>query len=246
MKIVDLAIAVLLCALVGAQGTAEAQAETPHPVVVELFTSQGCSSCPPADRYLGDLRQRDDVIALAFHIDYWDHIGWRDPFSLAISTERQRSYVTSMNLWSLYTPQMVIDGRLEGNGSDTRVMGRQIARIAALAQAERGSIPIRLRRDSTDLLVSVGAGPTPYDQDIWLVSARDSHTTEIARGENAGKTLTDYNIVRDSRRLGHWNGRVTELRIPLASLPDDADFVAVLLQETRQGPIHGAARLRLR
>ena len=120
-----------------------------HPVVVELFTSQGCYSCPPADRFIGELKGRADVIALAFHIDYWDYIGWKDPFAIPAHTARQRSYGKTLGLWSIYTPQMVIDGRLEGVGSRTSEISEKIDQVNAMSLAERVSIPVSVTLSTT-------------------------------------------------------------------------------------------------
>ena len=212
-----------------------------HPVVVELFTSQGCYSCPPADKYVGVLKKRENVIALAYHVDYWDYIGWKDPFATPTNTQRQRGYSKAMGLWSIYTPQMVIDGRLEGVGSRTREISDKIGRVSAMSLADRVSIPIALRASPETLSVKIEGGAAPKGGDIWLVTYDDEKTTAIPRGENAGKTLTEYNIVRGVRRLGEWSGRTVSSDYSIKDLGIQADNAVILLQEKGQGAIYGAA-----
>lgn len=220
-----------------------------HPVVVELFTSQGCYSCPPADRFIGELKGRADVIALAFHIDYWDYIGWKDPFAIPAHTARQRSYGKTLGLWSIYTPQMVIDGRLEGVGSRTSEISEKIDQVNAMSLAERVSIPVSVTLSTTSagqrLSVEIEGGAAPKDGEIWLIAYDDSHTTPITRGENAGKTLVGHNIVRDIRRLGGWNGAPVAANFDTRNWSIKADNAVVLLQEKNQGAIYGAAMIKL-
>lgn len=217
-----------------------------HPVVVELFTSQGCYSCPPADKYVGVLKQRENVIALAYHVDYWDYIGWKDPFASPTNTQRQRGYSKAMGLWSIYTPQMVIDGRLEGVGSRTRDISSKISRVGAMSLADRVSIPIDVTVSPEAISVQVQGGAAPKGGDIWLVTYDEEKTTSIPRGENAGKTLTEYNIVRGVWRLGDWRGEPVSTTVEIAHLEGAADKAVVLLQEQGQGPIYGAALASLR
>ena len=217
-----------------------------HPVVVELFTSQGCYSCPPADKFVGVLKQRDNVIALAFHVDYWDYIGWKDPFATPTNTQRQRGYSKAMGLWSIYTPQMVIDGRLEGVGSRTGEISDKIDRVSTMSLADRVSIPIALHATAESLSVKIEGGAAPKDGDIWLVTYDDEKTTAIPRGENAGKTLTEYNIVSGVWRLGDWNGEPVSADYTLKELKIAADNAVILLQEKGQGAIYGSAVARLR
>jgi hypothetical protein len=217
-----------------------------HPVVVELFTSQGCYSCPPADKFVGVLKQRDNVIALAYHVDYWDYIGWKDPFATPANTQRQRGYSKAMGLWSIYTPQMVIDGRLEGVGSRTGEISDKIGRVSTMNLADRVSIPIALNASSENITVKVEGGAAPKGGDIWLVTYDDEETTAIPRGENAGKTLTEYNIVRGVWRLGDWSGEPVSSEYAVKDFQTNADNAVVLLQEKGQGPIYGAAMARLR
>ena len=145
MKRVPLAVAAVVAAISAtallADRPAVARDPDARPTVVELFTSQGCHSCPPADAYLGVLSGRDDIIALAHHVDYWNYIGWKDPFSSPQATERQHSYARAMRKRSVYTPQMVIDGRYDAVGSRRSQVDRAIDRAAVLPPGERIDIP---------------------------------------------------------------------------------------------------------
>jgi hypothetical protein len=201
------------------------------PVVVELFTSQGCSSCPPADAFLTDLsHQRPDVLALAFHVTYWDYLGWKDPYSLNAATLRQREYARHLGEDGVYTPQMVVDGTKGFVGSD-RAEG-----LSAIAAAARKSIPVTLARDGGSLLVTIGAGAGTAQ--VLLVGYDPSHETPIGRGENSGRTLRESNIVRSVTPIGAWTGST----ITLHQSPPAGEGFAVLLQAV-DGRIIGAARL---
>lgn len=212
-------------------------ATDPNPVVVELYTSQGCSSCPPADEFLGELAQRRDVLALAFHVDYWNYIGWQDPFSSPAATERQRTYGNFLELRAIYTPQMVIDGVTHEVGSHRPAVAAAIESAAmrpkiSLALAGNGGEE-RIRIEALD--GDLPAGPAI----VWLVEFDRERTTEVLRGENTGKTLTEYNIVRTFRPIGEWDGSATEIALPDAET--DAEAWAVIVQADPVGPVYAAA-----
>ena len=210
------------------------------PTVVELFTSQGCSSCPPADRILGELSTMPNVIALAFHVDYWNSLGWRDRFSLPIAVERQRGYVRAMQLASAFTPQAVIDGRSSAIGSDKRRI------LAAAANPIDDAVPVVLVVSDGALTISLPEMPARHKYAIFLAAYLPEASTSIARGENSGSTLQEFNIVREFRDLGSWSGHASDLHVPLQSLPSDASRVAVILQSENQGPIVGGATAAVR
>jgi hypothetical protein len=206
-------------------------------VVVELFTSQGCNSCPPADAFLGELAQRPDLIALSLHIDYWNYIGWKDPFSSPEATQRQRDYAGSLGLSSVYTPQMIIDGSFDAVGSDRAEVNEAIA-----AASQRAKIPVTIATSPTGgWLVTMPEAEVDQPATVWLALYDREHVTPVRRGENAGKTLTNYNIVREFRRIGRWDG--TKLDLPLdIGATDLADRgFAVIVQVGATGPILGAA-----
>ncbi len=208
-------------------------------VVVELFTSQGCSSCPPADRLAGELAKRDDVLPLSFHVDYWDYLGWKDPFSSAHSTLRQRNYRGRFGLRYIYTPQMVVGGVSEGVGSHRGKILKFIERAR-----NRPQVPVAVAHpDRKTALITIASGRKPErEAAVWLFAYDRKHTTPIRRGENEGVTLTNTNVVRAIRRIGTWKGEKTEIKVPIAMLGiDGQDGCAIVVQEGGNGPILGAA-----
>ena len=204
-----------------------------RPVVVELFTSQGCSSCPPANAYLNELsRDRRDVLALAFHVTYWDRLGWKDPFSLPAATQRQDQYGHRFGDGS-YTPEMVVDGAAGMVGSDRGDVG------SAIENAKRNSrtaAAVSVIKNGEQVSIQVGSGSG--DAKVLLIGFDHEHTTPIGRGENSGRTLTEANVVRSIRPVGQWSG--TSLRIS-EPFPEGQDVAVVL--EAPDGQIIGASRL---
>jgi len=204
-----------------------------RPVVVELFTSQGCSSCPPANAFLNELaRGRRDVLALAFHVTYWDRLGWKDPFSLNEATTRQDRYGHRFGDGS-YTPEIVVDGATSHVGSHREDVG------AAIEQARRTSetaAAISVSKEGNALAIEVGNGKGSGK--VLLIGFDRDHRTAIRRGENGGRTLEEANVVRSIRAIGAWQGETLRLS---EKVPEGED-VAVLL-ETPDGRIIGAARL---
>jgi hypothetical protein len=226
----------LVCAIFACNRAVNAQ---PRPAVVELFTSEGCSSCPPAEAYLGELAQRRDVIALAFHVDYWDDLGWRDQFGLAEAVQRQRTYAKTLRRSSAYTPQVVIDGQADYVGSDRASIGESLA-------AHRDGVAIALSVRGGQVLIDLAAQTNVAASDIVLVAYRRQAVSAIARGENAGRTLAEFNIVRVIRTLGQWDGKAQQFQTGVDSFPADATDVAALVQPVGQGHIIGAAVRTLR
>jgi hypothetical protein len=216
--------------------TAHAQSRS---AVIELFTSEGCSSCPPAEAYIGELARRSDVLALSFHVDYWDDLGWRDRFALGQAAERQRTYARVLRRSSVYTPQVVIDGRDDYVGSDRTAIGNSLSR-------NRTGVPVGISVRGGEVRVEVGAQEKVPTSDVVLVAYLRTAVSAIGRGENAGRTLEEFNIVRAIHTLGRWEGREQSFEAPLSSLPPDATDVAVLVQPTGQAPIIGAAARSLR
>jgi len=208
-------------------------------VVVELFTSQGCSSCPPADKFLAELAERDDVIALSFHVDYWNYLGWPDPYSSAASTERQRSYRKTLGLRYVYTPQMVVGGADQAVGSGRDAILAAIARRRGTAR-----LPIGISHPAPgELAVTVGAGPRPDRPAAIMLFAYDRmHSTDVRRGENQGVRLVNRNVVRVQRRIGTWNGERMTIRLSVAKLGiAGRDGCAIIVQPPGGGAIRGAA-----
>lgn len=208
------------------------------PVVVELFTSQGCSSCPPADALLGEIARKPGVIAFAWHVDYWDGLGWKDRFALAEAVRRQRGYVKRMSRAGPFTPQAVVGGDTSLIGSDRNAMARALAE-------KRDAIAVRLSRTADAVRVDF---PERWNGslDVYVVSYLASATTDVGRGENAHRSLKEFNIVRSFERLGAWNGTPQQMSVALEKIPRDATSLAVLMQRPGQGAIAGAASIQLR
>jgi len=217
------------------------------PVVVELFTSQGCSSCRPADAYFSALAKRPDVIALGFHVDYWNYIGWNDPFAKPWATTRQRGYQDSLKTRFVYTPQIVVDGAAEAVGSDDEKCDKLID--AAKAKPAPGpTLALHWRADGA-LAIDVGSGESPAGQPatVWLIGFDSAHTTQVLRGENEGRTITDFHPVRSYSQLGKWAGWSAEFIVPAAKVKTLGNGgIAVLLQEHGTGPILTAAEIAQR
>ena len=180
-----------------------------------------------------------NVLALAFHVDYWDSIGWLDKFALPMAGERQRRYVETLRLSSAFTPQVVVDGRSSFVGSDK-------PRILAAMTEPLNTIPIIVEVDREELTVTVPERSVQERYDVDLIAYLPQAATNVGRGENSGRTLREFNIVRQFRSLGVWNGQETVFHAPVDSLPGDATRVAVLLQRAQQGPIVGSATVLLR
>jgi hypothetical protein len=204
-----------------------------RPVVVELFTSQGCSSCPPANAYLNELaRDRSDVLALAFHVTYWDRLGWKDPFSMEAATERQARYGHKFGDGS-YTPEIVIDGASSHVGSRRDEVGPA---IDAAKRQGRTATSVSVAKAGGQLTIDVADGSG--NGKVLLVGFDRDHETAIRRGENGGRTLRESNVVRSLREVGDWQGKALHIS---EKLPDGED-VAVIVQAA-DGRIVGAARL---
>jgi len=227
-----------LSLLLLSSGLLPAIANAASVTVVELFTSQGCSSCPPADALLGELARRPDIVALAYHVDYWDDLGWKDPFSIPEATQRQRGYVKRLSRAGAFTPQAVVSGDTSLIGSNRKEMNQAIA-------MDRDALAIDLSKAGANVSIRF---PESWKEamDVYVVSYLAHATTQVGRGENAKKSLQEFNVVRSFKRLGRWNGKPQTMTVPLATFPRDATAVAVLLQRQGQGAIAGAATISLR
>jgi hypothetical protein len=204
-----------------------------RPVVVELFTSQGCSSCPPANAFLNEMsKDRSDVLPLAFHVTYWDRLGWRDPFSLEAATARQDRYGHRFGDGS-YTPEMVIDGSVGLVGS---YRGEVNAAIARARQSQLAGPDISVGKEGGNVVVRIGSGSG--NGKVLLIGFDHEHTTKIGRGENGGRTLAESNIVRSIRSVGEWSGKPIDIS---EHYPDGQDVAVVI--ESSDGKIVGAGRL---
>jgi hypothetical protein len=222
----------VLCGLALSALPAGAEPRPPaaRPVVVELFTSQGCSSCPPADALFGELARRADVVALGFHVSYWDRLGWKDPWSSEAATERQKSYARRFTDGRIYTPQIVVDGDREMVGSD-----REAVLAAVHADRPPPAAPIGFAADRRLLTIGGGAGRGA----VLLARFVRRRTTEVATGENAGRIARDANAVRALTTLGEWQGAARQFPI---EAPAAGEGIAVLVQAA-DGQMLGAALL---
>jgi hypothetical protein len=211
------------------------------PTLVELFTSQGCSSCPPADDTLARLGARADVAALAFHVDYWDHLGWKDPFAAAAHTRRQRAYRAAFANRSIYTPQMVFGGRVELPGQSEGAALRALA--TASARTSPGPSLLIRRMGGNDLRIEVGAGPVDGEMVVFAAVAGTTKATHVRRGENAGRRLVNTNIVTQLDMLGTYAGaaRIIAWRADLAQ----AAKLVVWVQAQALGPVLAVAQLSI-
>jgi hypothetical protein len=198
--------------------------------VVELFTSQGCSSCPPADRILGQLAKDPNVLAISFPVDYWDYIGWKDTLATPTYTARQKAYASTSGKRQVYTPQVIVNGLTDAVGSD----------LAAIERAEREtaktrgvlSVPLSVVERDGKIDVSVGAaGGAAPTAGVYLLALARSRTVTVQRGENAGATLTYSNVVRAMTKIGDWDGAPVTLQADVSQAHlDGADSYAVILQ----------------
>lgn len=231
----SIAIRLLTAAVVSLPSVALGQS---NPVVVELFTSQGCSSCPPADDYLAGLVGRDDVIPLAFHVDYWDRLGWTDTFASKQFTERQYSYGSAFQNRSVWTPQFVVGGVAYSRGSFRKEVANQIKKIGAAPV--QITLSATLQDGNVAILAEPLAGGLP-DMLVSLVGYSPEETVQIKRGENAGRTISYHNTVTSWTDVAKWNGRnSTSLTV---AAPSSAQM-AVIVQAQGFGPIIAAAHVK--
>ncbi|SLN65338.1 hypothetical protein AQS8620_03015 [Aquimixticola soesokkakensis] len=206
------------------------------PVVVELYTSQGCSSCPPADAMLTDLAGRSDILALALHVDYWDYIGWKDAFGDAAFTDRQRAYAQAAGTRALYTPQFIVQGLDRVTGAKPMKLAESIAML----RRKLAGVPVDLLavREGNSLHVSlIPEGDLPEDMLIQLVRYLPRAQVAIRSGENAGRTIDYTNVVTSWQVLGEWDGaRPLDVAVEVAG----DEPAAILLQAEDMGPILAA------
>ncbi|SDR27502.1 DUF1223 domain-containing protein [Pseudovibrio sp. Tun.PSC04-5.I4] len=220
---------------IGFASTLSAQAGYPK-AVIELFTSQGCSSCPPADRFIDELSStQKDVITLSYHVDYWDYIGWKDTLGSPVFTQRQRDYAKSRGDAQIYTPQVVVNGQ-------GHMVGSNRADVTSAIRASTGmSVQVDANLDGNALEVHIaGSATTPGEKaDVYLLGIEKKAVVEIQRGENAGTTQTYRNVVRSIMPIGMWSGSAEVFRLPRTALKMfDSNNWAVLVQ-TNSGEMPG-------
>jgi hypothetical protein len=242
MKSISWIAATAAAALTVASAPAAELRQQPK-AVLELFTSQGCSSCPGADKVLAELSLRKDLITLAYHVDYWDYIGWKDTFGSADNTQLQRDYARSRGKSRIYTPQLIVNGR-------TDVIGSHGSEVQGILEKAELDLPVSLTVNGDMLEVSANPRAGGREATIWLVTYTDQAEIAIERGENAGKTMDYTTIVTDRRVLGMWEpDGGAHLKLPLAEvMGHGSNGAVILIQEVVNGlpgPILGAASVQL-
>lgn len=215
----------------------------PGPFLLELFTSQGCSASPPADKLIGEFMRRPDVVTLAFHVDYWDYIGWKDPFSSPMNTQRQHTYAKTLKQRYVYCPEMVFHGLLHDPGRDSAQIERLLkeTRDATIQRKIPRANPL-LARAGGNVTVTLPGAQLDGGVEIWLISYDPEHRTKVMRGENAGATLTNYNVVRVCERVAAWDGTPGTWSVPIEKLGAGRGVVG-LVQYSNCGPVIGVAKM---
>ncbi len=217
--------------------------------VIELFTSQGCSSCPPADKLLGELARDPSLLTMSLAVDYWDYLGWKDTLALHGHTNRQRAYANARGDREVYTPQVVVNGIVHVLGSDKAAIEKAIAQTRSTAAPL--TLPVTMTVADGKVTVNVPAAEGEHQSgEVWLCPITSKVPVAIGRGENSGHTLTYHNVVRRWVKLGDWSGKAATFSLPVADLPDadyslkDVDQLAVVVQSgvaAKPGLMLGAA-----
>jgi hypothetical protein len=212
----------------------------PAPIVVELFTSEGCSSCPPADKLLGELRERQYVLPLTFHVDYWDYIGWKDRYGDPSFTRRQYAYAEAQGTSMVYTPQMIVAGALDVVGNDEKAVNQALKTAYTRNSMYRIQV---LREEDGKVVAQFPEAPIGVPATIWLVTYQKSAESHVEAGENAGQKLMTYNVVRSLKKVGTWTGAATEVELTLdpAAKAQGPDACAIIANQAEHGPIVAAA-----
>lgn len=215
-----------------------ARAGQPIETVVELFSSQGCKSCPAADRLLSELRSRPGVLALAFHVDYWDYLGWKDTLASPEFSQRQYDYAKARGDMDVFTPQMVVNG-------EKQMVGSQRSEVfAVLEQSRRTSWPAALEITNTEkeMVIEIDAGSADHEATLWVMPVMERATVKIEKGEMAGHEVNYTNVVRKLIPAGMWTGDAARIALPKEGLMHPGATACVaLLQKGKVGPILGCA-----
>ncbi len=239
----SVAAAVALFGLVGLSQAQLPKAGAGEPVLLELFTSQGCSSCPPADKMLADYSKKPGVITLSFSVDYWNYLGWHDTLSSPESSERQREYARTRGDGRVYTPQVVVDGISHVNGANAVAIDMAIRK--ATERLKKVRVPVTMHAEGDTLVIDIGAAPkasSMREATVWLAVAKEKETVAITRGENRGKKITYTHPVRDLTPIGIWKGEKMTFRLPLKDLQTiGGDCLVTMLQVENAGPVLGVA-----
>ena len=224
------------CAFVASAASAQGPARL---TVVALFTSQGCSSCPPADALLKTLISRQDLMPLSFSVDYWDHLGWKDTLASPKNSARQKSYAKSLGTGNVYTPQVVVNGGWQAIGSNKGDIEKAIYK--AKERVSTQMIALNAVSDTKRVTIEVGASNEAVPATLWLAIVAPKVDVEIKRGENRGKELGYHNVVKDITPIGMWSGKPMKIELPLNAMMQNGDRGAVFLQADDGGRILAAA-----
>jgi hypothetical protein len=236
-----------------ASGLAQAQVPEPEPginpsfpppkTVLELFTSQGCDTCPPADQVLASYAKRPNIIAISLPVDIWDYLGWKDTLASDKNSERQKAYAKTRGDNAIYTPQVVVNGMVGVNGSDPKAIDKAILKTDE--ELQNLHVPIRFWHERNSIIIEAGDAPPGLENKeatIWFAVVQKKADVPVERGDNKGRTLTYTNIVREMIPVGTWNGKAMNLQLArTAIMTPETQACIVLLQEGKAGPILGAA-----
>lgn len=226
-----------------AGGPANAAQAYTADTVIELFTSQGCSSCPPADALAGQLAKHDNIVMLSLPVDYWDYLGWKDTFAKHQFSERQRGYSIARGDGQVYTPQMVVNGLQHAVGSEEDSVTAAIAATGAELKGKR--VPLKVSVEGDGMTIDVGAAASGSGSaTLVLADFKSSADVAIKRGENGGHAVTYYHVVRELKPIGDWNGQAMSVHLSMADMAaGGSDGCAVFLQQGKFGPILAAAQV---
>ncbi len=244
-------VALTMALLVTSSGVALAQVPEPgiNPsfpppkTVLELFTSQGCDTCPPADQVLASYAKRPDIIAITLPVDIWDYLGWKDTLASDKNSERQKFYAKARGDGAIYTPQVIVNGMIGVPGNDSKAIDEAIN--VSDEALQKSHVPIRFWHERNSIIIEAGAAPPGLaykEATIWFAVVQKKANVPVERGDNKGKTLTYTNIVREMIPVGTWDGKAMDLRLArTAVMRPETEACIVLLQEGKAGPILGAA-----
>ncbi|MEL7429214.1 MAG: DUF1223 domain-containing protein [Pseudomonadota bacterium] len=216
--------------LLGAPAFAEAAKITTPKAVLELFTSQGCSSCPPADRLVEKFAQKGEILAISTHVDYWDYLGWKDSFATSANTQRQYAYARSLRESQVYTPQAVINGRAHVIGSKEEKIKQTVDRLSAASQGL--IVPINITVDENRLNINVENHAAASDATLYIFSLSQMETVGIEKGENAGRKIVYHNVLKEIQPVGMLKAGGLSMDFPISELKKNgADCYAIVLQQ---------------
>lgn len=247
VRILSIFCGAMLWTISAGTGPAHGESSDENIVVVELFTSQGCSSCPPADDVLAEFSEQDNVLALSYSVDYWNYLGWKDTLAMTDCTVRQQKYNISLGKNGIYTPQMIIQGNHDLIGSRRSLARQTVTQTRMNMQPrQRPEISFDPSGNMINLTISPGADSPVTTATIWIIGYDYEKTVTITKGELSGQVRKYHNVVQAIKRIGSWTGGDTRLTLSRQDIGErDYDGYALLLQASETGPIIAAAKLSL-